>query len=41
MPATRNYVISHTGKRLSSPALCGWSGAFNFRVQFGKQKKAV
>ena len=23
--------------RLSSPALCGWSGVFNFRVWFGKQ----
>ena len=37
---TSNYVISRV-KRLSSPALCGWSGAFNFRVWFGKRKNAV
>ena len=35
-----NYVISRV-KRLSSSALCGWSGAFNFRVWFGKRKNAV
>ena len=28
---TNNYVISRV-KRLSSPALCGWSRAFNFRI---------
>ena len=28
-------------KRLSYSALCGWSGAFNFRVLFGKRKNAV
>ena len=32
--STSNYVISLV-KRLSSPALCDWSGAFNFRVWFG------
>ena len=37
---TSNYVISHV-KRLSSPTLCGWSGAFNFRVWFGKRNMAV
>ena len=37
---TSNYVISRV-KRLSSPALCGWSGAFNFRVWFGKRNMAV
>ena len=37
---TSNYVISRV-KRLSSPALCGWSGAFSFRVWFGKRKNAV
>ena len=37
---TSNYVISHV-KRLSSPTLCGWSGAFNFRVWFGKRKNAM
>ena len=31
---TSNYVISRV-KRLSSPALCGWSGAFNFRIWEG------
>ena len=34
---TSNYVILRV-KRLSSPALCGWSGAFNFRVWFGKRR---
>ena len=34
---TSNCVISHV-KRLSSPAFCGCSGAFKFRVWFGKQK---
>ena len=33
-------VISRV-KILSSLALCGWSGAFNFRVWFGKRKNAV
>ena len=28
---TSKYVIPHV-KRLSYPALCGWSGAFSFRV---------
>ena len=37
---TSNDVISRT-KRLSSPALCGWSGAFNFRVWFEKRNMAV
>ena len=37
---TSNYVISRV-KRLSSPALCGWSGAFSFRVWFGKRNMAV
>ena len=35
-----NYVISRV-RRLSSSALCGWSGAFNFRVWFGKRNMAV
>ena len=30
---TSNYVISCV-KRLYSPALCSWSGTFNFRVWF-------
>ena len=34
------YVISRA-KRHSFSALCGWSGAFNFRVWFGKRKNAV
>ena len=33
---TRNYVISCV-KRLSSPVLCSWSGAFNFRVRLETQ----
>ena len=37
---TNNYVISSV-KRLSSPALSGWSSAFNFRVWFGKRKNDV
>ena len=37
---TSNCVISRV-KRLSSAALCGWSGAFNFRVWFGKRNMAV
>ena len=37
---TSNYVISRV-KRLSSPALSGWSGAFNFRVWFGKRRNVV
>ena len=37
---TNNYVISHV-KRLSSPALCSSSGAFNFEVWFGKRKNAM
>ena len=38
--STSNYVISRV-KRLSSPVLCGWSGALNFRVWFGKWNMAV
>ena len=34
---TSSYVISRI-KRLYSLALCGWSGAFNFRVWFGEGK---
>ena len=30
-----------TYTRLSSPVLCGWSGALNFRVWFGKWNMAV
>ena len=37
---TDNYVISLV-KRFYFPALCGWSGAFNFTVWFGKRKNAV
>ena len=37
---TSNCVISRV-KRLSSPVLCGWSGALNFRVWFGKWNMAV
>ena len=37
---TSSYVISRV-KRLSSPALCGCSGVFNFRVWFGKWKNDV
>ena len=37
---TSNYVLSRF-KRLSSPVLCGRSGAFNFRVWFGKRNLAV
>ena len=37
---TSNYVISRV-KRLSSPALCGWSGAFNFKVWSGKQNMTL
>ena len=37
---TSNYVISRA-KRLSSPALCDWSNAFNFRVWFGKRNMAM
>ena len=37
---TSNYVISRV-KILSFPALCGWSGAFNFRIWFGKRKNVV
>ena len=37
---TSNCVISPV-KRLSSPALWGWSGTFNFRVRFGKRKNAL
>ena len=36
---TSNYVIARV-KRLSSPSP-GWSGAFNFRVWFGKQNMTV
>ena len=35
-----NYVILIV-KGLSSPALCVWSSAFNFRIWFGKRKNAV
>ena len=35
-----NYVILSV-KRLSSPVLCGWPGAFNFRVRIGKRKNVV
>ena len=35
-----NYVVSRV-KRLSSPTLCRWSVAFNFRVWFGERKNAV
>ena len=34
-----DYVISRV--KTLSPAVCGWSGAFNFRVWFGKRKSAV
>ena len=34
------YVISRA-KRLSSPALCDWSGAFSLRVWFGKRNMAL
>ena len=37
---TSNYVISRV-KRLSSPALCSWSGAFNLREWFGKWDMAM
>ena len=37
---TSNCVISRV-KRLSSPALCVWSGSFNFRVWFGKRNMAI
>ena len=37
---TKNYVMAHV-KRLSSPSLCSWSSAFNFRIWFRKQKNAV
>ena len=37
---TNNYVISRV-KRLFSPTLCCWSGAFNFRTWFGKLKNAA
>ena len=37
---TSNYVISQV-KRLSSSALSDWSGAFKFRVCFGKWKNSV
>ena len=37
---TSNYVILRV-KILSSAALCGWSGAFNFKVWFGRRKNAV
>ena len=37
---TNNYVISCV-KRLSSPALCSGSSAFNFRIWFGKRKSVV
>ena len=37
---TCNYVISCV-KRLSSPALCVWSGVFNFREWLGKRKNVV
>ena len=37
---TSNYVISRV-KTFSSPALSGWSGAFNFRVWSGKRKNVV
>ena len=37
---TSNYLISRV-KRLSCSALCGWSGAFNFKVWFGKRIMAV
>ena len=32
-----NYVISRV-KGIFSPAFCGWSRAFNFRIWFGKRK---
>ena len=37
---TSNYVISCV-KRLCSSVPCGWLGAFNFRVWFGKRKNTV
>ena len=37
---TSNYVISSV-KRLSSLALCGWSGVYSFRVWSGKRNMAV
>ena len=37
---TSNCVILLV-KRLSSPALCGWLGAFNFCLWFGKRNMAV
>ena len=37
---TSNYIISGV-KLLSSPALCIWSGAFNFRAWFRKWNMAV
>ena len=37
---TSNYVISRV-KRFSSPALCGWSDALNFRVWSEKRNMAV
>ena len=36
---TCNYVLPRV-KGLSSPALCGWSGACNLRVWFGKRNIA-
>ena len=37
---TSNCVISHV-KRLSSPTLCDWLGAFSFRAWFGKRKNVI
>ena len=37
---TNNYLISRV-KRLSSLTLCGWSGAFKFRIWFKIRKNAV
>ena len=40
MRCTTNYVISRV-KRISSSGSSGWSGAFKFRVWFGKRKNAL
>ena len=37
---TSNYTKSYV-KRLSSPALCSWSGALNFAVWFEKPKNVM
>ena len=39
---TKRFTSNYSRvKRLSSPALWGWSGALNFRVWFGKRNMAV